>query len=477
MINKFTLKNHAALLAVSLLLIPVSAHADWNQNNDEANRQRAMSSMRATTAANDRQNADRQFQSGLRNSASSSSGSGSNTSSSGSSGSTGPSYTGGGASTGPQSVVATMTVRETSAQMAVRLAKAGESGDIDAQYKLGVFYFAGVDGIARNDVKARYWIKKAADQGHAVSAGQYGYMLQKGIGGAVDEQGATPYFLKAAQMGDSYAKGWYALNTVLANDNANMAKATAYAVEAADAGDLTAQILLGSVIYYNDGPNQDNAKSFKYLNQAVAQNSGMAMRFLGKWYVNGGDGVTRDVPKGVGMMERSAALGDTPAMIQLSRLYGFGFDGIVKSEAKAVTYLRQAVAKNDGEAMGILADFHYFARFGVIENKAEALSLYRRGAELGDTESQSNYAGLLYEGVLTPKDLQGSISYTRKAAEGGNGLSQVRLGKFYYFGEGVTKDLNEATRWFKKAAATKTPEALEIMKEPDVSAAAKAMGI
>ena len=62
MIRLVTLKSSSAVLALGLLMIPVSAQADWNQNNDEANRQRAMSSMRATTAANDRQNADAQFQ-------------------------------------------------------------------------------------------------------------------------------------------------------------------------------------------------------------------------------------------------------------------------------------------------------------------------------------------------------------------------------------------------------------------------------
>lgn len=476
MISKFRLKGTVALLVVSSLIIPVSAHADWNQNNDEANRQRAMSSMRATSAANDRQNADAQFQSGLRNSASTSSAGGGSSGSSSNSGSSDPNYAPA-SSSGPQSVVATMTIRETGSQMAVRLTKDGEQGDIDAQYKLGVFYYAGVDGIRRDDSRARYWLKKAADQGHGVSAGQYGYMLEKGIGGPADSRTATTYFLRGAQKGDSYAKSWYALSVVLANDEANLPKAIAYAVEAADNGELIAQVLLGSAIYYNDGPNQNNAKSFKYLEQAVAQDSAMGMRFLGKWYVNGGDGVTRDIHKGVGLMERSAARGDTPAMIQLSRLYGFGFDGVVKSEAKAVTYLRQAVAKNDGEAMGILADFYYFGRFGIVENKPEALSLYKRGAELGDVESQSNYGGLLYEGILLPKDLQGSIAYTRKAAVSGNGLSQVRLGKFYYFGEGVTKDISEATRWFHKAAANKTPEALEIVKEPDIIAAAKALGI
>ncbi len=470
-------KMHSSCLlsAFCLLMIPVSAQADWNQNNDEANRQRAMSSMRETSAANDRRNADAQFQSGLRSSSSGSSGSSSSSSSSSGSGYSGPGYTPS-SNQGPQSVVSTITIRETGAQMAVRLAKAGESGDIDAQYKMGVFNYAGVDGIPRNDVKARYWIKKAADQGHAISAGQYGYMLQKGIGGSVDESGATPYFLKAAQMGDNYAKGWYALNIVLANDSSNMAKATAYAVEAADAGDLTAQILLGSIIYY-EGSAQDSAKSFKYLTQAVAQNSAMGLRFLGKWYVYGGDGVTKDVPKGVSFLERSVALGDARAMVQLSKFYAFGFNGIEKNEPKAVRLIQQAAAKNDPEAIGFLAQFNFGGTYGFAENKTEAVKLMRKAADLDDTISQAFYASVLYDGILVPKDVPSSIAYSRKAAEAGHGESQVRMGKYYYFGEGVAKDINQATRWFHKAAASQTPEALEIMKEPDVIAAAKAMGI
>lgn len=475
MIGKFTLKSHVAVLAVSLLLIPATVHADWNQNNDEANRQRAMSSMRATTAANDRQNADAQFQSGLRNSSGISSGSSSSSNSSSSSGSSGPYYAPS-TNSGPQSVVATMTMRETGAQMGARLTKDGEQGDIIAQYKLGVFYFAGVDGIRRDDSKARYWLKKAADQGHGISAGQYGYMLEKGIGGPADSKTATTYFLKGAQTGDNYAKSWYALSVVLANDEANMQKATAYAIEAADNGELIAQILLGSLIYY-EGPNQNSPKSFKYLEKAVAQNSAMGLRFLGKWYVYGGDGVTKDTAKGMALLERSATLGDVSAMVQLAKFHAFGFNGIEKNEAKAVGLLEQAAAKNDAEATGFLAQFNYAGSFGVRENKVEAVRLMKKAADLGDAVSQESYAGVLYLGVLAPKDLQGSISYGRKAAEAGHGPAQVRLGKHYYFGEGVTKDLNEATRWFHKAAATKTPEALEIMKEPDVMAAAKAMGL
>jgi uncharacterized protein len=449
MIDKFKLQRHAALFAASFLLIPVSAHADWNQNNDEANRQRAMSEMRATTAANDRQNADAQFQSGLRNNTSSSSSSDSKSSSSSSSGSSGP-YNAPSSNSGPQSVVATMTIRETNPQMAVRLTKAGESGDVDAQYKMGVFHFAGVDGIPRNDVKARYWIKKAADQGHAVSAGQYGYMLQKGIGGAVDEKGATPYFLKAAQMGDVYAKGWYALNVVLANDSSNMAKATTYAVEAAEAGDLTAQILLGAIIYY-EGPAQNSAKSFNYLQQAVAQNSAMAMRFLGKWFVDGGDGVTKDTAKGLALLERSSALGDATAMVKLGKFYALGSDSIQKDEARGLPFIQRAAGMNEAEAVNFMAQLHYNGSLGYTENKDEAVRLFKRAADLGDTVSQGFYGAVLYDGLLAPKDRAGAAAYTRKAAEAGDGPAQLFLGKLYYFGDGVTKDINEATRWFAKA--------------------------
>ena len=44
----------------TLCLVPTMAHADWNQANDEANRQRMMAEMRANARASDRANEESQ---------------------------------------------------------------------------------------------------------------------------------------------------------------------------------------------------------------------------------------------------------------------------------------------------------------------------------------------------------------------------------------------------------------------------------
>ena len=47
-----------------------------------------------------------------------------------------------------------------------RLRKAGEQGDAEAQYELGVMYREG-QGVAKNEVEAAYWLRKAAGRGIA----------------------------------------------------------------------------------------------------------------------------------------------------------------------------------------------------------------------------------------------------------------------------------------------------------------------
>jgi hypothetical protein len=58
------------------------------------------------------------------------------------------------------------------------LRKAARMGNADAQDRLGFLYAIG-KGIQQDSMKARYWFKKAADQGHA-EAGEHFRKLQAG---------------------------------------------------------------------------------------------------------------------------------------------------------------------------------------------------------------------------------------------------------------------------------------------------------
>ena len=61
------------------------------------------------------------------------------------------------------------------------LIKNAQSGDSEAQYKLGECYFNG-DGIEQDYKKAVEWYEKSANQGYAKAQNNLGFCYGKGYG-------------------------------------------------------------------------------------------------------------------------------------------------------------------------------------------------------------------------------------------------------------------------------------------------------
>ena len=61
------------------------------------------------------------------------------------------------------------------------LLKAAEEGNVEAQYHLGLCYFAGV-GVKMNYVTASAWFVKAAEQGLPKAQYALGYCYIRGMG-------------------------------------------------------------------------------------------------------------------------------------------------------------------------------------------------------------------------------------------------------------------------------------------------------
>ena len=61
--------------------------------------------------------------------------------------------------------------------------KLAESGDAQAQYRLGMAYYSGIDGATKDQAQAALWLRKAADQGHPRAQYALGYMYMFGLGG------------------------------------------------------------------------------------------------------------------------------------------------------------------------------------------------------------------------------------------------------------------------------------------------------
>ena len=387
-----------ALLAMTAITFAVPAHAAWDAAADEANRQRMMASMRDTSAANDRRNADAAFQSGLsRQSSSSSSGatSGSSSTASRSTYEAGPAR-----DAGPQSVVATrrfiVRTRETEAQTIARITSEAQGGNAQSQYNLGQINYAGY-GVPRNDALARRWFTAAAAQGHAPAAAQAGYLAMYGRGGPIDKVAARAALRSAADGGDNYGKALYGLMQIIdaaeaGNPDLPLPGAVALLVSAADAGEVTAQSALGTLVYYygSNGEAKDVSQAVKYLQLAAAQDDPLALQLLGEQYMVGGTAFAKDVPKGWTLIRRAADRGNTRAGFILGLSLLQGSNGLAKNEAEGALNMRKA-------------------------------------AEAGDAEAMMVYGQVLQEGTAVPKDLPGAVQWYRKSAMQGNAEAAAAL--------------------------------------------------
>jgi TPR repeat protein len=87
-----------------------------------------------------------------------------------------------------------------------RLARA-EKGEAFAQFEIGSDYLAGKD-VPRDHVAARYWFRKAADQGFLPAQMLLGMMFYVGLGGPPDHAEAAIWYRKAAEQGNGLSQYW-----------------------------------------------------------------------------------------------------------------------------------------------------------------------------------------------------------------------------------------------------------------------------
>jgi TPR repeat protein len=85
-----------------------------------------------------------------------------------------------------------------------------ESGDATAQYYLGMMYANG-KGVAKDEVVAVSWYRKAAGRGHAPAQARLGDVYARGLGGvAKDDVKAVAWYRKAADQDCPYGQSMLA---------------------------------------------------------------------------------------------------------------------------------------------------------------------------------------------------------------------------------------------------------------------------
>lgn len=380
------------LAACSAIAVLAAGAAAADPQTDEANRQRQMASMRAEAARNDQLSADRSLarQQATADAARASAGAGASPASGNGSPSSyaGPTAAGGSPDSGPQSVVDSYTIvirtEETPQQMLARLAQAAADGDTGAQYNLGRIYYTGFNDAPRDDVRARGYFREAAEAGHAASQANYGYFLMNGVGGPPDAAEGRRWVQAAAEAGNSFGQTLYGMSLV----SGDAARAAQYLIPAADAGEVAAQGMMGTLYAMGEGVAQDDARAVHYLRSASDQGevgstgllAGMYLSHRGGTEAEGyallrqaaeredadsqrnyglllvqGHGVPKDELAGASMVRRAAEAGNRSAQNLMGHLYNEGL-GVPQADADAIHWWTLAAAAGDEESIGILAE-------------------------------------------------------------------------------------------------------------------------
>src|SRR5437773_3728986 len=122
-----------------------------------------------------------------------------------------------------------------------------ETGDAKAEYDLGLCYANG-NNVAKDEVEAVKWFRKAAEQNYAKAQATLGFCYYDGQGVTKDEVEAVKWFRKAAEQNIAVAQGMlaacYDKGTGVTKDQVEAAKWSRKAAEQNDDVAQASRLLL-----------------------------------------------------------------------------------------------------------------------------------------------------------------------------------------------------------------------------------------
>ena len=105
--------------------------------------------------------------------------------------------------------------------------EAVKSGDPVAQYKLGMMYVTGNNGLKQNYVQAFRWFSKSAEKGNSSAMFQLGKLYENGLGVEPDTNEALKWYKSAVDAGSEEAISYLPKhNTNVVGDDPKDAKTT-----------------------------------------------------------------------------------------------------------------------------------------------------------------------------------------------------------------------------------------------------------
>lgn len=410
--------------------------------------------------------------------------------------------------------------------------KSAEQGFTPAEVNLGWLYSYDKvkpgQTITGNYPVAAEWYAKAAQKGHANAQFLLAELYHYGKLGDAQRSNCIPWYIKAARQGHTKAQGvvgslhrYYPKSQLLSsNDIISQLR------QAAEKGDLSAQLGLARRLRDGDGVAKDSAEAFKWMQRAAnnpAQNTrvsdaqyelacmyedglGVARNLseASRWFLSAagespdaqfrvgrmfeeGAGVTKDLRQAAEFYSRAATRGfgtfQGEAAKRFLRLYAAG-EGLPKDQDQVERQVKQFrdfgdLTRTNASVQFYLGEIYHLGKV-VSKDDGIAVEHYSKAAKLGSAEGQNRIGEMWAAGMQGQSDAVEAASWFRKAAMQGLADAQYNLGMCRLNGNGVERNPTEAWQWLQLAAiqghdkAISTREALERTMPPEHITEAKA---
>jgi TPR repeat protein len=339
-------------------------------------------------------------------------------------------------------------------------------------------------GVEQNPAEARKWWEKASALGSRDAMFNLAVMYLDGDGGPQDFGKARQFFEKAAAAGDPTAMRevgelWY-FGRGVAEDNT---RAREWYEKAAAGGDTRSKRRLGEIHLKGYGVKADAQAARLWFQRAASEGDTEAMRLLADLYLNG-QGGDREPKKARGLLEQAADDGNLKAMTGLAQLLLAGVVGDA-DEAGARSWYEKAAAAGDKSAADWLATHAPaatpdLAKGDLCDASAGASVDPLRSVEHPAVETVDpkvaipaceaahaaapdnlRWADQLARAYLSGgRDLD-AVRTFRAAAEAGSAYAALWMGNLHHRGQaGLAQDEAETIRWWEKAAAAGSPNAM-----------------
>ena len=300
------------------------------------------------------------------------------------------------------------------------LQQRAESGDSDAQYDLAMRYWEGKEGAPKDDSKAFYWAKKAAEQGNAYAQSWVGYFYENAYGTARDFGEAAYWYRRSADQGNRFS-----------------------------------QNNLGECYYYGRGVERSYEKAVLWYKKAVDQEFPSACYNLG-WCYENGEGVASNRSLAISYYRKAAASGNEDARQRLSKL-GLSADGSSTTSASTAStsssssgsHVDPSTLANAQSGIDV-SQYVLGQQYFDDGNYEQAVYWWRQAAKQGYGKASLKLGDCYHDGVGVDRNVTTAAHWYTEAAEQGEREACFKLGTCYETGVGVIKDYQIAVKYYDK---------------------------